>query len=529
MPSAVPIFASDVAFRMVDFARRNARARRRRARDRVPRRRRAGAARACAAARPARHADAQPAVRRAHRRARQGWRAAIRRAAQRRRPTTSSRAWPSHWKRAYTHPAGWTAWVLSPDMKLPTAMRLKESRRVPLWNGPIECRLFRFDLVAGSAAASTRAERDVGERWRAAPCRRAGCAGRARPRAKPAARAAADSAADKPPSGPLSICTACCGMGWSASGDASPAGLSSQRRSIRTFALREPCAQQLHRLDRTARACARICSHAATAIARQCSRRRCGALAGQAQHRTLGEQRLDRCRAELGRLLDQRVHALVGRHADRERDRQRELATGRIDAHRPGPARRCGRCSRRERSIRRRIAVEQHDRRTRLQAQHLHVARCARAAARSRRRCAIGHRRRSAAACRHDTATVAPRAHCFTRSSTWSGRRHDLFGVGIAQQLDLEPVVARRRPEPRLGRAIAQLDALGRRAAALRDDAEMAGALVGDRVVAHIERRCVEDHAKRAAHRFAGGGRQDREPGFRQALRINVIVCSSSR
>ena len=62
------------------------------------------------------------------------------------------RAWPAHWKRAYTtHAAGWTAWVLSPDMKLPSAMRLKESRRVPLWNGPIECRLFRFDLVAGSA------------------------------------------------------------------------------------------------------------------------------------------------------------------------------------------------------------------------------------------------------------------------------------------------------------------------------------------------------------------------------------------
>ncbi len=54
----------------------------------------------------------------------------------------------SHWKRHY---AGWTAWVLSPDMKLPTAMRLKESKRTPMWNGPIECRLFRFDLVAGSA------------------------------------------------------------------------------------------------------------------------------------------------------------------------------------------------------------------------------------------------------------------------------------------------------------------------------------------------------------------------------------------
>jgi putative N6-adenine-specific DNA methylase len=53
----------------------------------------------------------------------------------------------THWKRHY---AGWTAWLLSPDMKLPSAMRLKESRRVPLWNGPIECRLFRFDLVVGS-------------------------------------------------------------------------------------------------------------------------------------------------------------------------------------------------------------------------------------------------------------------------------------------------------------------------------------------------------------------------------------------
>lgn len=53
----------------------------------------------------------------------------------------------SHWKKNYP---GWTAWVLSPDAKLPQAMRLKESRRVPMWNGPIECRLFRFDLVAGS-------------------------------------------------------------------------------------------------------------------------------------------------------------------------------------------------------------------------------------------------------------------------------------------------------------------------------------------------------------------------------------------
>ena len=53
----------------------------------------------------------------------------------------------AHWKRHYS---GWTAWMLTPDLKLPGKMRLKESRRVPMWNGPIECRLFRFDLVAGA-------------------------------------------------------------------------------------------------------------------------------------------------------------------------------------------------------------------------------------------------------------------------------------------------------------------------------------------------------------------------------------------
>jgi putative N6-adenine-specific DNA methylase len=54
----------------------------------------------------------------------------------------------AHWKKGYS---GWTAHVLTPELRLPSLMRLKESRRVPLWNGPIECRLFRFDMVAGSA------------------------------------------------------------------------------------------------------------------------------------------------------------------------------------------------------------------------------------------------------------------------------------------------------------------------------------------------------------------------------------------
>jgi putative N6-adenine-specific DNA methylase len=49
-----------------------------------------------------------------------------------------------HWKQ---HFGGWSAWLLTPDLKLPGRMRLKETRRVPLWNGPIECRMFRFDLL----------------------------------------------------------------------------------------------------------------------------------------------------------------------------------------------------------------------------------------------------------------------------------------------------------------------------------------------------------------------------------------------
>jgi hypothetical protein len=64
----------------------------------------------------------------------------------------------AHWKQQY---AGWTAYVLSPDMKLPQALRLKESQRTPMWNGPIECRLFRFDLVAGSARGPRSAGSDA--------------------------------------------------------------------------------------------------------------------------------------------------------------------------------------------------------------------------------------------------------------------------------------------------------------------------------------------------------------------------------
>jgi putative N6-adenine-specific DNA methylase len=135
-PSEVPIFAGDVAFRLTDFAMRNAE--------------RAGVLKAI----DLKTADAlqrmppcesgtlmlnPPYGERIGPKGTQSSRDEA--------PQDFFQRLSAHWKRNY---AGWTAWVLSPDMKLPTAMRLKESRRIPMWNGPIECRYFRFDLVRGS-------------------------------------------------------------------------------------------------------------------------------------------------------------------------------------------------------------------------------------------------------------------------------------------------------------------------------------------------------------------------------------------
>ena len=41
---------------------------------------------------------------------------------------------------------GTTAFVLCGDLKLVGSLGLKPSRRIPLWNGGIECRLARLDL-----------------------------------------------------------------------------------------------------------------------------------------------------------------------------------------------------------------------------------------------------------------------------------------------------------------------------------------------------------------------------------------------
>jgi putative N6-adenine-specific DNA methylase len=50
-------------------------------------------------------------------------------------------------KREY---AGWHCWFLSADTALPKGIRLAAGRKIPLFNGPLECRLYGFDIVAGS-------------------------------------------------------------------------------------------------------------------------------------------------------------------------------------------------------------------------------------------------------------------------------------------------------------------------------------------------------------------------------------------
>jgi putative N6-adenine-specific DNA methylase len=44
----------------------------------------------------------------------------------------------------------WRVWLFSGDRGLPSKLGLKPSRRVPLYNGSIECRLFGFTMVQGS-------------------------------------------------------------------------------------------------------------------------------------------------------------------------------------------------------------------------------------------------------------------------------------------------------------------------------------------------------------------------------------------
>jgi putative N6-adenine-specific DNA methylase len=54
-------------------------------------------------------------------------------------------------KRKY---AGYTAWLISSDLESIKFIGLRPSRRIPVFNGPLECRLIKFDLFAGKKFAS---------------------------------------------------------------------------------------------------------------------------------------------------------------------------------------------------------------------------------------------------------------------------------------------------------------------------------------------------------------------------------------
>ena len=45
--------------------------------------------------------------------------------------------------------AGWQCWFLSADTRLPKLIRLQTSRKIPLYNGALECRLYNINIVAG--------------------------------------------------------------------------------------------------------------------------------------------------------------------------------------------------------------------------------------------------------------------------------------------------------------------------------------------------------------------------------------------
>lgn len=47
--------------------------------------------------------------------------------------------------------AGWHCWLLSADTRLPKLIGLRPERKIPLFNGALECRLYGFEIVAGSA------------------------------------------------------------------------------------------------------------------------------------------------------------------------------------------------------------------------------------------------------------------------------------------------------------------------------------------------------------------------------------------
>jgi putative N6-adenine-specific DNA methylase len=49
---------------------------------------------------------------------------------------------------------GWTCWIFTGNLEVAKFIGLRPSRKMQLYNGPIECRFLKFEIYSGSKKAS---------------------------------------------------------------------------------------------------------------------------------------------------------------------------------------------------------------------------------------------------------------------------------------------------------------------------------------------------------------------------------------
>ncbi|MGD9850087.1 MAG: class I SAM-dependent RNA methyltransferase [Nitrospirales bacterium] len=59
--------------------------------------------------------------------------------------------------------AGWKVYIFTADLRVPKLIRLAPSRKVPLYNGPLESRLYEFQMVAGGNRKQSRLAKQNGK------------------------------------------------------------------------------------------------------------------------------------------------------------------------------------------------------------------------------------------------------------------------------------------------------------------------------------------------------------------------------
>ncbi len=58
--------------------------------------------------------------------------------------------------------SGWRAYLFTGDLRVPKLIGLAPSKRIPLFNGPLECRLYEFQIVSGSMRKTIHAPTNKG-------------------------------------------------------------------------------------------------------------------------------------------------------------------------------------------------------------------------------------------------------------------------------------------------------------------------------------------------------------------------------